>query len=507
MTTNIQEVEQNFLEYVKKIGAYNEALALIYWDLRTGAPKKGMDQRTEVIGVLSAELFAMSTSDELESFLTLLSKPTINTELSAITKKTVEEMSKDFARNKKIPASLHKEYVMLQSKAESVWEEAKEKADFSLFQPYLEKLVEMTKQFIEYWGYKDKKYDVLLDMYEPGVTVDILDEVFTKVREAIVPLVQKISKSSDKPETAFLYEHFSKENQKNFSLDVLKQIGYDFQAGRLDETVHPFATGINPGDVRITTKYDESDFRVAVFGTIHEVGHALYEQNISADLVGTPLATGTSMGIHESQSLFYENFVGRNQAFWEQNYKLLKSYSNGQFDTVSVENFYRAINESKPSLIRIEADELTYPLHIMIRYEIEKGLFDGEYQVKDLPQIWNEKYEAYLGIKPEHDGEGVLQDVHWAGGSFGYFPSYALGYMYAAQFKQTLMKDLPLFQELLEKGDLLPIKQWFNEKVHQYGKMKKPLEILTEVTGEGLNAQYLIDYLTEKYNGVYHLND
>lgn len=507
MTTNIQEVEQNFLEYVKKIGAYNEALALIYWDLRTGAPKKGMDQRTEVIGVLSAELFAMSTSDELESFLTLLSKPTINTELSAITKKTVEEMSKDFARNKKIPASLHKEYVMLQSKAESVWEEAKEKADFSLFQPYLEKLVEMTKQFIEYWGYKDKKYDVLLDMYEPGVTVDILDEVFTKVREAIVPLVQKISKSSDKPETAFLYEHFSKENQKNFSLDVLKQIGYDFQAGRLDETVHPFATGINPGDVRITTKYDESDFRVAVFGTIHEVGHALYEQNISADLVGTPLATGTSMGIHESQSLFYENFVGRDQAFWEQNYKLLKSYSNGQFDTVSVENFYRAINESKPSLIRIEADELTYPLHIMIRYEIEKGLFDGEYQVKDLPQIWNEKYEAYLGIKPEHDGEGVLQDVHWAGGSFGYFPSYALGYMYAAQFKQTLMKDLPLFQELLEKGDLLPIKQWFNEKVHQYGKMKKPLEILTEVTGEGLNAQYLIDYLTEKYNGVYHLND
>lgn len=505
MSINQKEMEEQFLNYVKKIGAYNEALALIYWDLRTGAPKKGVDQRTEVIGVLSSELFELSTSEELESYLTVLSEESIQDQLSLITRKTVEEMKKEFDRNKKIPADEHKEYVMLQSKAESVWEEAKEKADFSLFQPYLEKLVEMNKRFIEYWGHKENKYDVLLDMYEPGMTVAILDEVFSNVKDKIIPLVHKIAVSKNSPTTDFLFHPFPAENQEAFSLDVLKQVGYDFDAGRLDKTVHPFATGINPGDVRITTKYDESDFRVAVFGTIHEAGHALYEQNISKELIGTPLCTGTSMGIHESQSLFYENFVGRNLAFWKHNYEALKSFANGQFDEVTVEDFYRAINESKPSLIRIEADELTYPLHIMIRYEMEKGLFDGDFEVKDLPAIWNEKYKTYLGVVPENDGEGVLQDVHWAGGSFGYFPSYALGYMYAAQLKQVMVKDIPDFDALLEQGNLLPIKEWLNEKIHRFGKMKKPLEILKDVTGEGLNAQYLIDYLYKKYSDVYQL--
>lgn len=284
-----------------------------------------------------------------------------------------------------------------------------------MFQPYLEKLVEMNKRFISYWGYEGNKYNTLLDMYEPGVTVETLDQVFGQLREKIVPLVQQISESQNKPETSFLYEHFAKDKQRDFSLKVLEQMGYNFKAGRLDETVHPFATGLNPGDVRVTTKYDETDFRTAVFGTIHEGGHALYEQNISSDLVGTPLCSGTSMGIHESQSLFYENFVGRHPSFWKKNYELLKEYASGQFDAVSIDSFYRAINESKPSLIRIEADELTYPLHIIIRYEIEKGLFNDEIEVKDLPAIWNEKYEQYLGVKPGNDGEGVLQDVHWAG--------------------------------------------------------------------------------------------
>lgn len=501
----VVNTEQKFLEYVKRIGAYNEALALIYWDLRTGAPKKGVDQRTEVIGVLSSEMFTMSTSDELAEMLTVLSEENVQKELSEVTVHTVKEMKKEYDRNKKIPPAEYKEYVMLQSKAESVWEEAKEKSDFSLFQPYLEKLVDITKKFINYWGYKDNKYDVLLDMYEPGVTVEILDEVFRNLSEKIVPLVSKIAQSSNKPNTSFLFESFSKDKQYDFSLEILKQVGYDFEAGRLDETVHPFATGINPGDVRITTKYDETDFRVAVFGTIHEVGHALYEQNIAKELVGTPLATGTSMGIHESQSLFYENFIGRNFSFWKKNFDLLKQYSTGQFDDITIDEYYRAINESKPSLIRIEADELTYPLHIIIRYEIEKGLFNDEIQVKDLPEIWNAKYKQYLGIEPLHNGEGVLQDVHWAGGSFGYFPSYALGYMYAAQIKQAMLKDIPDFEELLEKGELLSIKEWLNEKVHRFGKMKKPLEILKDVTNEELNAQYLVDYLYAKYSAVYKL--
>lgn len=505
MENAIAANENEFLAYVKKISAYKEALALIYWDLRTGAPKKGINQRTEVIGVLSSEVFNLSTSKEMEQYIKELSGPEAQKNLSSTTIKLIEEVKKEYDRNKKIPADEYKEYVMLQSKAESVWEEAKEKADFSLFEPYLEKLVEFTKKFIDYWGYEGNKYNTLLDMYEPGITVEILDTVFSELREKIVPLVQKISQANTHPETAFLYEHFPKEKQYAFSMEILNQIGYDFDAGRLDTTVHPFATGINTGDVRITTKYDESDFRVAVFGTIHEVGHALYEQNISESLNGTPLADGTSMGIHESQSLFYENFVGRHNAFWKQNFERLKSYSNGQFDSISTEDFYRAINESKPSLIRIEADELTYPLHIIIRYELEKALFNDEIEVKDLPKLWNEKYQSYLGVTPKNNGEGVLQDVHWAGGSFGYFPSYALGYMYAAQIKQALLKDIPQFDELLEKGELLPIKNWLNEKIHQYGKMKKPLEILKDVTGEGLNPDYLIEYLYDKYYDVYKL--
>lgn len=354
-------------------------------------------------------------------------------------------------------------------------------------------------------GYEGNKYNTLLDMYEPGITVEILDQVFAEVRDAIIPLVKKISDSSNKPDTSFIFKHFPKDKQKDFSLKILEQMGYDFNSGRLDETVHPFATGLNPGDVRVTTRYDEGDWRTAVFGTIHEGGHALYEQNISKKLIGTPLCDGTSMGIHESQSLFYENIVGRDFSFWKHNYNVLKEYADGQFDEINLNDFYRAINESKPSFIRIEADMLTYPLHIIIRYEIEKGIFNDEIEVKDLPQVWNDKYEKYLGIRPGNNAEGVLQDVHWSGGSFGYFPSYALGYMYAAQFKNAMLKELPNFDELLATGNLKPIKEWLTENIHQYGKLKKPLEILHDVTGEGLNAKYLIDYLTDKYTKVYNL--
>ncbi|MBO1000103.1 carboxypeptidase M32 [Bacillus sp. SD075] len=500
----IDLIEKEFKEYVKKISAYNEALALIFWDLRTGAPKKGVEQRSEVIGVLSSEVFKMSTSKEMESFISELSME--KSTLSETTSKMVQECKKEFERNKKIPANEYKEFVILQSRSESAWEEAREKADFSLFQPYLEQIVAYTRRFVEYWGYEGTKYNTLLDMYEPGMTVDILDNVFSELRSRIVPLVKQIAESEHRPETAFLYKEFPKEKQHQLNLEVLKQLGYDFQAGRLDETVHPFASGINRGDVRVTTRYDENDFRGAIFGTIHECGHAIYEQNIAEDLTGTLLDSGTSMGIHESQSLFFENFIGRNRSFWKNKFSLLKEYAPEQFNDVTLDEFYRGINESKPSFIRIEADELTYPLHIMIRYELEKALFNGELEVKDLPEVWNEKYKDYLGIVPENDAMGVLQDVHWADGSFGYFPSYALGYMYAAQIKQSMLKDLPGFDGLLEAGDIEPIRKWLNEKIHKYGKTKKPLEMLKETTGEGLNVQYLIQYLENKYKEVYKIN-
>ncbi|XKE93371.1 carboxypeptidase M32 [Metaplanococcus flavidus] len=497
-------LETQFTDHMKKLKAYNEAVSLLYWDLRTGAPKKGVDLRSETIGVISSDIFIMSTSDEFGELITSLEAK--KEELDPVMLRSVEEARKQYDLSKKIPADEYKEFVILQSKAESVWETAKDTDDFSLFQPYLEKMVATTKKMIGYWGEKNgSAYNTLLDQYEPGMTTEILDEVFGDLRSRIIPLVQKIADSPNKPQTDFLYHQFPQEAQESFSDKILEQLGYDFDAGRLDETVHPFMIGINRQDVRITTKYDEKDFRTAVFGTIHECGHALYEQNIGEELSGTLVETGASMGIHESQSLFFENFVGRSEKFWEKNYEMLKMFSPEQFGQVSQEEFIRAINESKPSLIRIEADELTYALHIMIRYELEKGLFNGELEVKDLPQLWNDKYEEYLGVRPSNNSEGVLQDVHWAGASFGYFPSYALGYMYAAQFKNAMLKDLPNYDELLAAGDIAPIRNWLTENVHKHGSMKKPLEILEQATGEGLNAEHLAKYLEEKYSKVYQL--
>lgn len=505
MQENIKKVEQSFISFVKKMSSYNEAISLMFWDLRTGAPKKGVEQRSETIGTLSSDVFNMSISAEMGEYLQVLSAPKVQEQLSEITKKLVEESKREYDKNKKIPPEEFKEYVILTSKAESIWEEAKEKNDFALFRPYLEKIIVYLRKYVERIGYQDHPYNALLDDYEPGVTVDVLDRVFGELREKIIPLVKKIKESQIQPNTEFLFNDFPLEKQKTFSIEILKQLQYDFDAGRLDTTVHPFAVALNRNDVRITTKYDEKDFRTAVFGTIHECGHALYEQNISEELMGTPLCDGTSMGIHESQSLFCENFVGRNYSFWKKNYNRLKEFSAGQFDDVDLDEFYKAINVAGPSLIRIEADELTYSLHIILRYEIEKALINGEIEVIDLPQIWNDKMEEYLGIRPSHDGEGVLQDVHWAGGAFGYFPSYALGYIYSAQLKYQLDKDIPNFDELLEKGDFTPIKNWLNTNIHQYGKMKKPLELMNDITGEGLEPKYLIDYLQQKYQGIYQL--
>lgn len=497
-------VEQQFVDYVKKMQNYHEAISVIYWDMRTGAPKKGLEQRAEVVGTLSSEVFALQTSDELGEMLAALEAK--QNELDFVTKRLFEEVKKSYDESKKIPADEYKAYVILQAKTENAWEEAKEKSDFALFLPYLKEVVAYQKKFINYWGIKNgSPYNTLLDKYEPDMTTDILDKVFGQLRETIVPLVKAIQASPNKPDTAMLFKHFPKEGQHAASLELLEKLGYDFDAGRLDETVHPFMIGLNSGDIRVTTKYDENDFRSAVFGTIHECGHALYEQNIDPKLMGLPLSTGASMGIHESQSLFYENFVGRNPAFWQNNFEVLQKNSPAQFGDVTVEEFLAAINFVEPSLIRIEADELTYPLHIMIRYEIERELFNGDLQVENLPQVWNDKYEEYLGVRPANDAEGVLQDTHWSGGSFGYFPSYALGYMYAAQWKHAMDKDIANFDELCGKGELLPIREWLTDKVHQYGALKKPFELLNEATGEGLNAQYLADYLKEKYTKLYQL--
>lgn len=495
-----------FREYVKKMKAYEEAVGLMYWDLRTGAPKKGVAGRSEVIGMLSAEMFKMATSDTMGEYIEKLSQPEVYEELSRIDRAVVRECRKEYERSKKIPPEKYEAYVVLTSQAESVWEEAKEASDFAKFRPYLEKIVDANLEFVELWGYEGEKYNALLDIYEPGATVSQLDALFGALREQLVPLVADVGASPFQPDASLLRGTFPKEQQKPFNLFILRQMGYDFEAGRLDETVHPFATGLNPGDVRITTRYLPDDATSALFGTIHEGGHALYEQNIDPELAGTPLCTGVSMGIHESQSRFWENIIGRSRPFWNRYYGDWQKAFPGRFDNVPVEAFYRAVNRVERSLIRIEADELTYNLHIMIRYEIEKGLFDGSVRVADLPELWREKYREYLGVVPARDSEGVLQDVHWSGGSFGYFPSYALGNMYAAQIAAAMRREMPQFDQLVEAGDFAPIKTWLTDKIYRHGKLLTPGEIIRQATGEDLNSAYLIDYLRNKFAEIYRLH-
>ncbi|UFJ60234.1 carboxypeptidase M32 [Brevibacillus sedimenti] len=506
MTSSVENRAAAFREYVKKMTSFGQALAVLHWDMRTQAPRKGMDARSEVIGVLSGEQFKLATSKEMEEHLEALSEPAVLDSLDPITRATVLECKKEFDRNKKIPADRYQEFVVLTSQAETIWEEARANSDFAMFRPYLEKIVDFQLEFIDYWGCDGKnKYNTLLDLYEPGVTVDQLDPIFATLREKTVKLVAAIAESPHKPDTSFLKNHFPESEQDAFSRYVLEKIGYDFQAGRMDRSVHPFCTSFNPGDVRITTRFDPNDFNSALFSCIHEAGHAMYEQNINPELLGTPLCEGTSMGIHESQSRYWENMIGRSLPFWQHFYgDLLKAFPV-QFAGVDVEQFYRAINEVTPSFIRTEADELTYNLHVMIRYEIEKGLINQTIEVADLPAIWNDKMKEYLGIVPANDKEGVLQDVHWAGGSFGYFPTYSLGNVYAAQFTHVMRKELSGYDELVAKGEFGPIRQWLKERIHQHGKTKSPNELVKEITGEGINASYLMDYLESKYTYIYKL--
>lgn len=493
-------MKEEFKELLKKIEYLKSASSVLYWDMRVGAPKKAIPYRGEVLGFLSGESYKLQTSDEIKKYIDYF---TAQEDLDDVTKAMTEEAKRNYDQTKKIPEKRYTEYTVLTSNSEAVWEEAKDKSDFNMFKPYLQKIVDFNKEFIGYWGFKDNKYDTLLDLYEPGITVEKLDKVFGELRDAIVELLGKIKKSGYQPESSFFNKKFTKEEQESFSYYVLNKMGYDFEAGRVDESVHPFTIEFDNKDVRITTHYYENEFTSALFSCIHEGGHALYEQDIPDELKGTMLGHGVSMGVHESQSRFYENILGRSKSFWKYFYPEAKKRFP-QFEGVSFEDFYKAINVVKPSLIRTEADELTYSLHVIIRYEIEKALINGEIKVEELPEVWNKKYKEYLGVEPLNDAEGVLQDMHWSGGSFGYFPSYALGNLYGAQFLHKILSDMPDLYEEIEKGNLDKIHNWLKENIHKYGAVYKPADLIKKVTGEELTAKYFIDYLNKKYSEIYN---
>lgn len=494
---------ERFNKLTDRINALNMANGLLYWDMATGAPKGGNESRAKFMGIVSAEAFALMVSDEMKSCLDELMEK--ENELDEITKGLYKKCKRVYDSFKKIPVDDIQAYGELTANAQNIWEQAKENSDFSMFATTLNEIIQFNIKFINYRGYEGHPYNTLLDDYEPGMTVDKLDTFFAKMKNTIVPLLRKVTESKKKIDTGFTTRFVSIDKQEKISEFLMKKLGYDLEHGMLKVSAHPFTIGFGRNDVRITTHYKENDFLSSFFSVMHETGHALYEQNKMAEIENTMLDDGISMGIHESQSRFYENVIGRSLEFWQSIYNEIMDILGDEFKDVTITQFYEAANEAKASLIRTEADELTYSLHIMIRYEIEKMLMEGKYNISDLPRLWNEKIKEYLGLIPENDSMGVLQDVHWSGGSFGYFPSYSLGNAYAAQLLAYMSKEMNVF-ELITADKINVITDWLKKHIHQYGALRSPAELIKQIAGEELNADYYVDYLTKKYTIIYELD-
>lgn len=496
--TTIMKIEE-LKEYHKKIEYLASSIALLEWDSAVNMPKEAIEYRSEMVGYLIGERYKLTTSETMKAFIDYFSEID---DLDNLTKAMIENIAKEYNKAAKIPEAEYVQYEIDKVLSQNAWEEAKKKKDFSIFKPYLAKIIAYNKKFAEYWGFANK-YDGLLDIYEPGMTTERLDIVFGELRESLVDLLQRIKNSNINREDTFLKGNYSAESQRKLGETILGKIGYDYEKrGRIDVSAHPFTTNFGNKDVRITTNYNTSDFRPAIFSLIHEGGHGIYEQNIPDELEGTSLGVGASMGMHESQSRFYENILGKSMGFWCYFYpKFHETYKS--LDGMDLLSFYRAINCVEPSLIRIDADELTYSLHIIIRYEMEKLLINSDIDIDDVPRFWNEKYKEYLGVEPENDAEGVLQDIHWSGGDFGYFPSYALGNLYGAQIFNKLKEEMPDWNENICSGNFLPITEWLKENVHRYGATLKPAELIKQVTGEELSSKYFIAYLNDKFGELY----
>ena len=494
---------EKFRELVKKKNRIFANLELIQWDLETKTPIKSKPYLAELVGELSMQEYDLFTSDEFVNLVETLNKEKNN--LSEIEKKEIELSMEEIEKKKKVPADEYEAYAKLTSINQGIWEEAKAKNDFSIVKDNLEKIFNYNKKFAEYRR-KDEKnlYDVLLNDYEKGMDTEKLDIFFSELKKEIVPFLKKIQeKKKSLKEEDKLNVPVDEDIQMKFAKYLAAYVGFDFEKGLVETSEHPFTLNLNKNDVRLTTNNKRNIPFSTVFSIIHEAGHGIYEQQTADNLIDTLLGAGGSMGLHESQSRFMENIVGRNRAFWKPLYKKAMGFYPFLKD-IDFEEFIKQINKIEPELIRTEADELTYSLHIMIRYEIEKMIFAGEVSIDDLPKIWNQKMIEYLGIEPKNNSEGLMQDVHWYCGLIGYFPSYAIGNAYASQIYNTMKKDFDI-EKALENQELNKITDWLGEKIHKYGKLKDTPEIIKEVTGEELNPKYYIDYLKEKYSKIYEI--
>ncbi len=485
----------------REVSDLHGAAALMGWDQETYMPPKGAVARGRQLATLSGLIHERITSDEMRQALESAQTESLTSDQEV----NLREISRDSNRAVKIPVTLVKSLAETSSAAIGVWIKARRENDFKTFAPWIARLIDLQRQTAEAVGYQDEPYDALLDEYEPGVTTKETVAVFDSIRAPLVDLVQRIASSGIAPRTDFLERNYPIDDQRRMGVMAAECMGFDFDAGRLDISPHPFCTHLGVHDVRMTTRYAENLPMQSFYGVIHEAGHGLYEQGHDPEHEGTPRGASVSLGIHESQSRLWENMVGRSRAFWQYFYPEFAAIFSDQTADVSEEEVYAAVNEVKPSLIRVEADEITYNLHILLRFEIERGLFANEYATDDLPAVWNEKMKAFLGIGPADDKDGVLQDIHWSHGSFGYFPTYTLGNLYAAQFYRAAERDLPELSDHIARGKLLPLRDWLRERIHRPGMTYRAGDLVRHVTGQPLTAEFFLDYIQAKYSTLYSL--
>jgi carboxypeptidase Taq len=488
---------------MRKIRDIESAGALLHWDMETYMPPKGAAIRGQQLATMQAlahELFcAASTGDLLKALLA--EKAQLSPEEVA----NIELSWADYQKATKLPNDFVKKASLIKTEAFQAWLKAREANDYSIFSAPLKKLMLNKREEAELLGYEGHPYDALMDAYEKGMTVEKLDVLFSDVREKLVAFAKDLREKGKSSPTHFMEHVYPRPQQWELGLHLLEKMGYDFEAGRQDITAHPFTISFAPEDVRVTTRIDEKIPMSMIGSCIHEGGHALYEQGLSSDQYGLPLGSPTSLGIHESQSRLWENNVGLSFAYWKAHFEHLQSLFPAQLSGISVNAFYKAINQVNPNLIRIEADELHYHLHILVRYELEKGLMDGSIEVDDLNETWNRLYKEYLGVEVPDDKSGILQDIHWSQGLVGYFPTYSLGSFYAAQFFKQALVDIPNLVQEIEHGNTSALLTWLRDKIHRHGRRYTSEELCAQITGEGLNFNYFMDYAKAKYGDIYSI--
>ncbi len=500
------ETYENVVSHVRQTALLNSVESLLGWDERTYMPDAAGAYRAEQMTMLAGMLHERRTDSRLGEWLAELIEGGAAADPRSELTATIRELKRQYDKLVKLPQSLVEELTRVSVLGQQAWVTARANNDFKSFQPLLEKTFDLKRQQADAIGYAECRYDALLDDFEPGGRTSQIAEVLAGLRERLVPLVSAIAASGRVANVEIVSRHFPRAAQQKFGEAAAKRIGFDFQRGRLDITAHPFCSGMGPNDCRITTRYDEHHFNGAFFGILHEAGHGIYDQGLPPEKFGLPSGDATSLGIHESQSRMWENLVGRSREFWEFSYADAQAAFPEALVSVPLDEFYFAINDVRPSLIRVEADEATYNLHILIRFELEQALLNDDLRVADLPGAWNEKYRHYLGITPPSDAEGVLQDIHWSAGLIGYFPTYSLGNLYASQFFAKADSDLGGVGRQFARGEFEPLREWLRREIHQHGSRYRAPELVELVTGQPLSHEPLMQHLHCKFGRLYGIS-